>query len=107
MGSRQLIGCVGNMTTVQVVISGDSMWPTHKDGDSLEFTMLKDQKLSVGDLVVAPHPLKPRVQIVKRIAEMIGDSKLQLVGDNPDPLASEDSHNFGPVPKNSVIAYYR
>ena len=27
-----------------------------------------------------------------------------LTGDNPDPLASEDSHNFGPVPQSSVEA---
>jgi type IV secretory pathway protease TraF len=29
---------------------------------------------------------------------------LFLTGDQPDPLASEDSHNFGPISRDAVIA---
>ena len=32
------------------------------------------------------------------------NGRLFLVGDNPDPTASEDSHNFGEVDVSSVIA---
>jgi hypothetical protein len=40
---------------------------------------------------------------VKRIKKMLMDEQIFLQGDNPDPLASEDSHNFGPVSINLVI----
>ena len=98
------------ISKVLVIISGDSMWPTLRAGDEVEFTELVAQdnaELRVGDLVVAIHPLKPGVQVVKRIAGFDADARLILVGDNPDPLASEDSHNFGPVSPKSIIAYRR
>ena len=41
--------------------------------------------------------------MVKRVLR-ITNGDLFLVGDNPDPLASEDSHNFGPVPCRLVEA---
>ena len=40
--------------------------------------------------------------MVKRILRVEPDGRLFLVGDNPDPLASEDSHNFGPVSLEAV-----
>jgi nickel-type superoxide dismutase maturation protease len=98
------------ISKVLVIIIGDSMWPTLRAGDEVEFTELVAQdnaELRVGDLVVAIHPLKPGVQVVKRIAGFDADARLILVGDNPDPLASEDSHNFGPVSAKSIIAYRR
>jgi nickel-type superoxide dismutase maturation protease len=98
------------ISKVLVIISGDSMWPTLSAGDEVEFTELDtpyDTELRVGDLVVAIHPLKPGVQVVKRISGFSADGRLVLVGDNPDPLASEDSHNFGPVAHKLIIAYRR
>ena len=47
---------------------------------------------------MAQHPLKPNVVVVKRVLRVESNGDLFLVGDNPDPLASEDSHNFGPSP---------
>ncbi|DAC57729.1 MAG TPA: signal peptidase I, partial [Candidatus Poseidoniales archaeon] len=35
------------------------------------------------------------------------DGRLFLTGDNPDPTASEDSHNFGPVSPAMVQAFVR
>ena len=99
-----------SMSKIRVIICGDSMWPTLRAGDEVEFTELSSQddvELHIGDLVVAIHPLKPGVQVVKRIAGFGDGARLILVGDNPDPLASEDSHNFGPVARESIIAYRR
>ena len=99
-----------SMSKIRVIICGDSMWPTLRAGDEVEFTELGSQddvELHIGDLVVAIHPLKPGVQVVKRIAGFGDGARLILVGDNPDPLASEDSHNFGPVARESIIAYRR
>jgi len=42
------------------------------------------------------------MKIVKRIKSIDGD-RFFLEGDNPDPLASDDSHNFGTVKFDSII----
>jgi len=89
-----------------VDIHGDSMWPTICDGDRLTFRPFRHgDELLVGDVVVAHHPLKSDVFVVKRIARMEGD-QLFLEGDHPDPLASEDSHNFGLIRRNSVFGVW-
>ncbi|MDE0870206.1 MAG: hypothetical protein OSA21_07835 [Candidatus Poseidoniaceae archaeon] len=89
------------MTSVRVRISGDSMWPTYPDGT--EFILLSDDSTqpTVGDVVLTNHPFHSKLQIVKRI-QSIDDGLVFLVGDNPDPTASEDSHNFGRVPLDEI-----
>ena len=90
--------------TLDVRIQGDSMWPTFRDGDVLSFTQQNLSSLAVSDVVLVSHPLKPEVRMVKRVLRIEPNGDLFLVGDNPDPLASEDSHNFGPVPCKLVQA---
>ena len=82
------------------------MWPTFHDGDKLEFTKYDGADLNVDDIVVAKHPFKKDTKLVKRIVKINEDSTYILQGDNPDPTASEDSHNFGPVNSNSIVAYF-
>ena len=79
------------------------MWPTYCDGDKLTASEVSNKVLAAGDVIVSKHPLKSKVIIVKRIKQILEDEKLFVQGDNPDPLASEDSHNFGPVNVNLVI----
>ena len=86
------------------MIKGESMWPTFADGDEIFFELFNEQRLEVGDIVVANHPLKDNLNIVKRIAGIGHDEKILLEGDNPDPLSSEDGHNFGPVNKRGIYA---
>jgi hypothetical protein len=43
--------------------------------------------------------------MIKRISTVEANGRLFLTGDHPDPLASEDSHNFGPVSTELVKAY--
>ena len=88
--------------TVDVRIQGDSMWPTLSNDELVRFTPVNKTTLAKGDVVLAHHPLKPDVLLVKRIHRVETDGRLFLVGDNPDPLASEDSHNFGPVSPDAV-----
>ena len=90
---------------VNVKIKGDSMWPNFKDGDTLSCEEYSGQSLAVGNIVVFTHPFKSNVTCVKRIKH-ITDSGLFVEGDNPDPLASEDSHNFGIVSIDAIIALY-
>ncbi len=91
---------------ITVLIRGDSMWPTLKDGDEIEFKAIGDSVLQIDDIVVAQHPLKPTITVVKRIIAT-KQGRYILQGDNPDPLASEDSHNFGPVSKDLILGYLR
>lgn len=91
------------MTNFHVIIRGESMWPTFSDGQKLVGSKLGKEVLTKGDIIVAKHPLKPKVTIVKRISEILETGQLFLQGDNPDPLASEDSHNFGPLNISLVI----
>lgn len=90
----------------QVRIKGDSMWPTFRDGDILTFSHLPDQHhVNAGAVVLAKHPLKVDVLVVKRVHSVELDGRFFLVGDQPDPLGSEDSHNFGPVHRSAIIGY--
>ena len=89
-------------TAVDVRIQGDSMWPTFSNDELVVFTTVENGNFSKGDVVLASHPLKPSVLVVKRILRIETDGRFFLVGDNPDPLASEDSHNFGPVSPEAI-----
>ena len=89
------------MTLVRVRISGDSMWPTYPDGTEFDLLSARTNQLTVGDVVLVNHPFHSNLQIVKRI-QSIDDGLVFLVGDNPDPTASEDSHNFGSVSLDAI-----
>lgn len=95
------------MTTIRVIVRGDSMWPTFSDGDEILCAKLSAEVLRVGDVVVAVHPLQSSVRVLKRIAAITQDNRYLLTGDNPDPMASEDGHNFGPVDLQNIIGYLR
>ena len=88
---------------LNVKIIGDSMWPSFKDGDIVECEAYSNQTIEVADLVVFLHPFKKNLTCVKRVKSIL-ENGLFVEGDNPDPLASEDSHNFGVVKKNAIIA---
>jgi len=88
---------------MKVVIKGDSMWPKLNDGDIIECEEYSGQVIELKALVVFNHPFKSSVTCVKRVSRIEGD-RLFVEGDNPDPLASEDSHNFGWLPKSLILA---
>ena len=79
------------------------MWPTLKHGSAAKFKKIDSTSVAVGQVVLLDHPFRPNLRIIKRV-QSIEDGQLFLVGDNPDPTASEDSHNFGEVDVSSVIA---
>ena len=79
------------------------MWPTLVDGDTVKFEILGDRIPEVGQIVLAKHPFKKDTKIIKRI-QSIENNKVFLVGDNPDPTASEDSHNFGMIDVSNILA---
>ena len=83
------------------LVEGDSMSPTLKDGDAVLIN--PKEKVSEGDIVLANHPYKQSVKILKRVENFTEKGDLYLVGDNPESLESTDSRSFGAVPLKYLI----
>lgn len=80
-------------------VEGDSMLPSLRSGDRV----LIDPKASVkpGDVVLARHPYKSSVRILKRLTSIESDGRFCLSGDNPDDSA--DSRTFGSISDSDVL----
>jgi len=61
--------------------------------------------LCIGDVVVARRPDRPELEIIKRIHAIDPAGVIFLVGDNS--AASTDSRQFGPVPRDHIVAQVR
>ena len=84
------------VTTVRIV--GPSMEPAMRNGDW--WVVRRTSRVRVGDAIVFPHPRRPDLLVVKRIAgERPGGWWVR--GDNPE--VSDDSRTFGPVPRADVV----
>ncbi len=57
--------------------------------------------VEVGDVVVARHPHRIDVHLVKRVVAVDDAGRLRLEGDNPDQ--STDSRTLGTVPRDLVV----
>ncbi len=91
------------MGKLQVTIRGNSMSPSLEDGQEIICSEYIGQQVFVGQVVIFTHPFDNNITAAKRISAINGNW-LFVVGDNPDPLSSDDSHNFGPIDVSSVIA---
>ena len=95
---------------VKVKIVGYSMWPTLEPDQILECELVDTDTVQIDSLVnrivVFNHPWKDNVISVKRVISIV-DGKLFVEGDNPDPTASQDSHNHGPVGLDLLIGTIR
>ena len=78
------------------------MSPTLADGQKVFFSTSEERSLLPNDIVLFSHPYK-RMKLVKRISHITDEGKYFMVGDNPDLLSSEDSHNFGPIAREKII----
>lgn len=83
-------------------VTGYSMQPLLQPGDEvlIDPRAYASELPQPGDLVVACHPLRPDVQIIKRVTAVQAE-QCTLRGDNP--LESTDSRAFGPVPLRYII----
>ena len=82
-----------------VLVEGDSMLPNLKNGDGVLIN--SDEKVAVGDIVLAKHPFKKSVNILKRISEIDENGNYFLVGDNPSE--STDSRTFGALSAKHIL----
>lgn len=80
------------------ICEGESMYPTLSD---CEVVLVDRQaEISVGDIVVAKHPIEQNSELVKRVESISKQGNYFLVGDN---LAnSNDSRHFGAVAKEYI-----
>lgn len=87
---------------VPVVVSGDSMEPSLRDGDRLLARRVDaPSELRAGSVVVVRRPDRPDLVLVKRLVRREGDG-WWVEGDNA--ARSDDSRTFGPVPDRLVLA---
>ncbi|MEM6292525.1 MAG: S26 family signal peptidase [Myxococcota bacterium] len=83
-------------------IVGDSMWPAIPDGAEVVATDDPGAiaAIAVGDVVVAKHPFRKDMVLIKRVAELI-DGRYVLHGDAPH--GSEDSRALGPFRPDAIV----
>lgn len=84
-----------------VVVRGNSMYPTLKDGQVL--VLKRTKRINEGDIVVATSTKCPKTMIKRVVSIRVGmDSSLEyfLVGDNFKH--SLDSRAFGWIPHNEI-----
>ncbi len=84
------MGIGSGLTTVRII--GPSMEPALRNGDC--WVVSRGGRFSPGDVVLAVHPLRPDLTIVKRVVRAEGTG-WWIEGDNPE--SSDDSRSFGPV----------
>jgi nickel-type superoxide dismutase maturation protease len=84
-------------------IEGRSMLPALLPGDLVlaDPRALRRSAPQVGDIVVARHPFKGDVQLIKRVAS-IESGRVRLSGDNP--AESTDSRGLGLFPVTELVA---
>ena len=68
------------------------MLPNLKDGDVV--LVKASESYQIGDIVVANHPFKQSVVLIKRVRE-IDENDFFLIGDNPSE--STDSRTLGNI----------
>jgi nickel-type superoxide dismutase maturation protease len=80
-------------------IEGESMYPALNAGERV---LIKPRaEIRVGDIVLANHPFKSNVSIIKRVAQILDDGRFFLIGDNA--LESTDSRSFGALRPDDVL----
>jgi nickel-type superoxide dismutase maturation protease len=85
-----------------VAVVGESMAPTLVPGDWLlaDPEAYRRRHPRVGELVLVPDPREPSRLLVKRVAGVASDGRLEVAGDRAE--ASTDSRVFGAVEQATV-----
>ena len=79
---------------IRVAVAERSMEPALRPGDWL--LVLRTRRIRAGQIVLARHPGRPDMLIVKRAGRRV-DGGWWLESDNP-AAGAVDSRRFGPVP---------
>ena len=87
---------------IKVIISGDSMNPSMKNGQEIIFKRYTNQNILIGDILLFKHPFIKNKNLVKRVKNITKSNLYFLQGDNPNH--STDSRVFGLIHKKNIIA---
>lgn len=82
-------------------VVGPSMEPTLRAGQVVLVDVRADPQ--VGDIVVAMHPRRSNLKIIKRLGGGSATDGWQLASDNAAEPHSEDSRTFGPVGADAIV----
>ena len=84
-------------------VTGASMLPLLQPGDEILFDprAYVEKRPQIDDIVVAWHPEKSDLKIVKRVVDVREDGRCQLQGDNK--RESSDSRHFGLVRPEQLL----
>lgn len=79
------------------------MYPTLRDGDEIlvDPRALQHRAPEPGEIVLALHPFKTGVHMVKRVWAVMPDGRVVLRGD--ERIESSDSRSFGPVSRALIL----
>jgi nickel-type superoxide dismutase maturation protease len=79
------------------------MAPTLAPGDQVlvDPGAYRRARVRPGHVVLALHPYRTDVHLVKRVAAVAADGRCTLAGDNPE--ASTDSASFGTVAAGAIL----
>jgi nickel-type superoxide dismutase maturation protease len=81
------------------ICEGKSMNPTLKDGEVV-LVDREAEKIEIGDIVVAKHPIEQTSEVVKRVTRINERGHYFLAGDNLED--SSDSRHFGAVTREYI-----
>ena len=84
----------------RVKVAERSMEPALYPGDWL--LVRRTRRIRPGQIVLARHPGRPEMLIVKRAARRV-DGGWWLESDNPDAAGAADSRRFGAVPVTLIL----
>ena len=85
-----------------LLVCGNSMNPTYKDGEYLFSMPISFKKIKEGDVLIFRTPYDPKRVVIKRVAmKATVSNELFFLGDNPSE--SYDSRNYGFVPYKYVL----
>ncbi len=83
-------------------VNGFSMYPALKNGDEVlvDLHAYRNSPPRCGDIVIARHPFRRDVQMIKRVSS-IKEDRLYLHGE--DPLESNDSRSLGTFKREHIL----
>ena len=81
-------------------VQGASMYPLLRPGDEVlvDPRAYSRKPPEIGDLVIAQHPTRKELKLVKRVAGLHADGSLDLQGENPF-----ETTDFNGLPANAIL----
>lgn len=83
----------------KILVDGESMLPVLRSGDRVLID--PNAHIAIGDIVVAKHPFKKSVRMIKRVTAIDSTANYVLTGDNPSE--STDSRSLGGFPASEIL----